>query len=121
MEEKSGLGKQGEELAVEFLVKKGFKIKHRNWRYKHKEIDIIAKDRDELVIVEVKTRSEEIYEEPWQAVTNKKIKFLADATEAYIDKYDIEEEIRFDVVSIILNERKKEINHIEDAFRPWMS
>jgi len=49
-------GKQGEELAAQFLMEKGYEILERNWRNRHKEIDIIAKDGEELVIVEVKTR-----------------------------------------------------------------
>ena len=120
MSEKNELGKKGEELATEMLVKKGFKILHRNWHYSHKEIDIVAKDKNELVIVEVKSRTEDAWEEPWQAISNKKIRFLADATEAYIEKYNIEEEVRFDVVSIVFKDSKPVIEHILNAFRPWM-
>ena len=119
-EQKNDLGKIGEEMAVENLVSKGYKILHRNWRFKHKEIDIVAMHDEYLVIVEVKARSEDFYEEPWQAVTNQKIRFLADATEAYIEKYNIENEIRFDIVSIVFKKDKPEIELIEDAFRPWM-
>ena len=50
------LGKLGEELATQFLTEKGYEILEKNWRNKHKEIDIVAKDGNELVIVEVKTR-----------------------------------------------------------------
>ena len=77
-------------------------------------------DGEFLVIVEVKSRTEDMYEEPWQAVTNRKIRFLAEATEAYIKKYNIENEVRFDVVSIVFKEGKPAIEHIENAFRPWM-
>lgn len=117
--EKQKTGNKGEELATELLVSKGFKIKHRNWRFKHKEIDIVAMHNDELVIIEVKARTEDTYEEPWQAVTNQKIRFLADATEAYIEQYDIENEVRFDVISIVFKSGVPEIEHFENAFRPW--
>ncbi len=118
--DKQALGNIGEELATELLVKKKYKILHRNWRFKHKEIDIVAFQNDELVIVEVKSRTEDTYEEPWQAVTNQKIKYLADATEAYIEKYQIENEVRFDVISIVFKNNTPKIEHIENAFRPWM-
>ena len=120
MSEKKELGNKGEELATELLVRKGYKILHRNWHFSHKEIDIVARDNNELVIVEVKSRTEETYEEPWQAVTNQKIRFLADAAEAYIEKYNIREEVRFDVVSIVFKDPKPVMEHIINAFRPWM-
>jgi len=118
--DKIALGKIGEELAIEMLASKGYKILHHNWYYNHKEIDIIALDNEWLVIVEVKTRTEDFYEEPWQAISNKKIRFLADATEAYTTKYSITNEIRFDIVSIVFKNGKPEIEHMVNAFRPWM-
>jgi putative endonuclease len=114
------LGAIGENMAIELLAGKGYKILHTNWRYNHKEIDIVCMADGYLVIVEVKTRTEDMFEEPWQAVTNRKIKFLADATEAYIEKFSIEDEVRFDVVSIVLGDGAPHIEHIENAFRPWM-
>ena len=120
MAKQQQVGNAGEEIATALLVKKGFKVLHRNWRFKHKEIDIVALHEDYLVIVEVKSRTEDTYEEPWQAVTNRKIRFLADATEAYIEKYSIDNEVRFDVVSIVFKAGKPEIEHFVDAFRPWM-
>jgi putative endonuclease len=122
MAEKDILGKKGEEIATEFLAKKGFEIKVRNWRYKNGEIDIIAIDKKELVIVEVKTRSAAIYEEPRDSISDKKIRFLVNAAEEYILETDYNGETRFDIISIKwYGEGKCEIEHIADAFYPPVS
>ncbi len=118
MSEHNELGKKGEEIALEYLANKGFKILHKNWRYKNLEIDIIAEKGEYLVIVEVKTRSNDYFERPQDAITFKKQKFLYNAAEAYVELFDIDLEIRFDIVSILITDEKTDIEHIEDAFRP---
>jgi putative endonuclease len=113
------LGRKGEDIACEYLLKKGLLIKERNWRYKNAEIDIIALDGKELVIVEVKTRSAVIYEEPIDSITNQKIRFLVNAAEEYIFEKDFNGETRFDVISIKwFGEGKYELEHYPDAFYP---
>ena len=112
------LGHTGEEIAAGFLAKKGYEILEMNWRHDHKEIDIIARDGDYLVIVEVKTRTSDGWENPKEAITNKKIRNLVDAAEAYIMLKDIMLETRFDVVTLIPHQDKWEIEHIEEAFYP---
>ena len=62
------LGKMGEDLAVELLIEKGYEILERNWRFRHNEVDIIARKDGLLVIAEVKTRSGDTYGEPYTAV-----------------------------------------------------
>jgi putative endonuclease len=122
MSKKIELGKQGEDIAFHFLLKKGFKILARNWRFHKEEIDIVAKDSEELVIVEVKTRAASIYEEPGESITPQKIRYLVNAAEAYIIEHDIDVETRFDVVSIKwYGEGKYDIDHIENAFYPPVS
>jgi putative endonuclease len=117
--DKIDLGRKGEEIACNFLLKKGYQIKERNWRYKNAEIDIIAFDGKELVIVEVKTRSAVIYEEPRDSITNQKIRFLVNATEAYIYENDFNGETRFDVISIKwFGENKFDLEHYPNAFYP---
>ncbi len=119
MAQHTDLGKKGEDLAFYYLIKKGFKISERNWRYDKAEIDIIAIHKNRLVFVEVKTRSAAIYEEPRDAISNSKIKLLTSAAEAYILEKEIDIEARFDVVFIKwYREGKYELNHIEDAFSP---
>ena len=79
MAQKNELGKKGEEIAYTYLKKLGYEIREQNWIYDHAEIDLIAFDGKELVIVEVKTRSAVIYEEPGEAVSSRKIRFLVHA------------------------------------------
>jgi putative endonuclease len=116
------LGEKGEEIAFLHLIKKGYKILERNWRYDRAEIDIVARYKNQLVIVEVKTRSAAIYEEPRDAISNQKIRFLTNAAEAYINEKDIDCETRFDVIAIKwFSEGKYELDHIEDAFTPLVN
>lgn len=119
MAQKDELGKAGEEAARRFLIKKGYDILDTNWRYRHKEIDIIAKDGNELVIVEVKTRDENRLEEPYSAVSNKKIRNLVTAANAWIQKNSIDLNTRFDVISIVFSDKDKyELKHFPEAFLP---
>lgn len=116
---KDETGKAGEKVACNFLVKKGYNILETNWRHRHKEIDIIARDGNELVIVEVKTRHENCLEEPWSAVSNKKIRNLVTAANAWIQKNHIDLDTRFDVISVVFSQNGKfEIRHFQSAFLP---
>ncbi len=120
MAQHNELGKYGEELAAQHLLKKGYQILRRNWHAGHDEIDIIAKDGDWLVIVEVKTRTSEYAGEPETAVTKTKQKSLVRAAEAFIHEIDHPGETRFDVIGILIEKGEYELNHIEDAFVPRM-
>jgi len=112
------LGKKGEELARRFLEEKGYVIIETNWRHEKDEIDIIAKEKDELVIVEVKTRSTSFFGDPEDAVGSRKEEFLIRATEAYLEENELDIDTRFDIISIILNNKEQKIRHIVDAFYP---
>lgn len=112
------LGQKGEALAVEHLRSIGYEILELNWHSYHLEIDIIARDGNELVIVEVKARGTDSYEHPSEAVSNKKIRFLINAAEAYIQEKDINFDTRFDVISIIFFGKGFELEHFKDAFYP---
>ena len=118
MAKHNDFGKLGEELAVNYLIGKGYEILERNWRNIHKEIDIIAKDGKDLVVVEVKTRQTDEYGEPDIAVTKKKQRMLIAAANAYILKNGLDAETRFDIVSIVFKDGEPVIEHIEDAFLP---
>ena len=118
MAEHNDLGKIGEELAVNYLIGKGYEILERNWRNKHKEIDIVAKDGGTLVIVEVKTRQSDGFGEPDMAVTRQKQKCLVYAANAYVFSKRLDLDIRFDIISIVFNQGNPKIDHIEDAFLP---
>ncbi|MBT3208338.1 MAG: endonuclease [Bacteroidetes bacterium] len=112
------LGAKGEEIAFFYLIKNDYKVLEKNWRFKHKEIDIIATKDNLLIIVEVKSRSNDYFEQPQDAVNRKKQKFIIDATNSYIEKFDIDMEVRFDIISVIFKDGKHKIEHIEDAFYP---
>jgi putative endonuclease len=113
------LGKRGEEIAVIYLKKEGYQIFARNWFHDHKEIDIIAKQGEEIVIVEVKTREGDYFEEPWEAVSTKKIRNLVEAADAWLIRKEIDLDTRFDVISIIFSDDVNyELTHFPGAFIP---
>ena len=118
MAEHNELGKLGEDLAVQYLTDKGYEILERNWRNIHKEIDIIAKEGEDLVIVEVKARQTDEYGEPDIAVTKRKQRMLIAAANAYILKNNLDVSTRFDIISIVFKNGEPVIEHIEDAFLP---
>ena len=114
------LGTKGEEIAANYLTHNGYKIFHKNWYYRNQEIDIIAEYKNYLVIVEVKTRtffSAEVAS-PLFAVNRKKQKLIVDAADAYVRKFNIDKDVRFDIISIIFKKDIYDIEHIEDAFYP---
>ena len=113
------LGKKGEQIAVLYLKRQGYQILERNWFYDHKEIDIIARQGDEIVIVEVKTREGDYFEEPWEAVSTKKIRNLVEVAEVWLIRKEIDLETRFDVISIIFSDDiNYELKHFPGAFIP---
>ena len=116
MNNNQDFGKLGEDLAVNYLVNKGYRILERNWRSGHKEIDIIALDGDTLVAVEVKTRKSNTYGEPDIAVGVMKQRMLIWAADAYVRFKNLDVDVRFDIISIVITDTGEHIEHIEDAF-----
>ena len=110
------MGKQGEELAVKFLRKNGYKIKVCNYKTRIGEIDIIAGDGDTLVFIEVKTRESIEYGQPFEAVNARKRKKLANVALLYLKKFDELPPCRFDVISIYMKDGIPECELIRDAF-----
>ena len=102
------------------MLDKGYDILALNWRFKKAEIDIIAQQKETLVIVEVKTRTSIDFERPQEAVTISKQRHLVRAADAYIQENEIDLECRFDVISVLILNQKVEIEHIEDAFMPLL-
>lgn len=109
-------GKTGEDLAREELLKRGYKIMETNWRFGHLEVDIIAEHDNCLCIVEVKTRSANFLVEPEFAVTKTKQSLLIRAANAFVNYKDIDKEVRFDIVSVIMTPKGNRIEVIENAF-----
>lgn len=117
MAEQQEKGNRGEDEALQYLREHGFRILNTNWRFKKEEVDIIAENDQWLVIVEVKTRSGNDYGEPQEFVSKKKQRLLIKAANAYVEKYDIQKEVRFDIIAITLYPQYK-IVHIDEAFYP---
>jgi putative endonuclease len=115
---KLSVGKSGEDIAVQFLRKKGMRILERNFRTPFGEIDIIGKIGKTVHFVEVKTRKSEKYGKPFEAVNKIKLEHIEKSAAYYIQQnkqmrdYDIE----IDVVSILMKEDGKEIEFIENVF-----
>jgi len=111
-------GKFGEDKAVEYLESKGYKIIERNYKCRFGEIDVIARDGNEFVFVEVRTFCNGNLVEPVESVFRDKRKRLLYMVERYINERDIEGECRIDLVGINLERdgEVKKIKHIEDAF-----
>ncbi len=121
MAEHNELGRLGEQLARDFLIAKGYQILEQNWVCGHKEIDIIAMDGKELVIVEVKTRRVTFLVEPEETVDKYKQRFLIWAAEAYIERNNLDVDVRFDIVAIVIDKNNEHrIDHIENAFYPML-
>jgi len=110
------LGEKGEQIAEHFLLKNNYKVLAKNWRYKNLEVDIFATQNDFLIAVEVKTRSTTFVENLNEIVTRKKQHFIIEATNAYLEKNDLDYEARFDVIFIIISNGKYHLKHIPDAY-----
>lgn len=110
------LGKLGEEMAVDFLKKNGYRILQTNFVYQKAEIDIIALKDTILAIVEVKTRSTTEFGMPQEFVNPKKIQLLVKAVNEYILQNDIDADARFDIISVYKEAKEFKIEHLEDAF-----
>ena len=120
MAEHNDVGKKGEELALDFLQKKGYIILDQNWRSGKNEIDIVMQDGPCLVIVEVKTRTSTWAGEPEVFVDRKKQRLLIRAANAYVLRKNISDEVRFDIVSVVKKTENPVITHIQDAFYPTL-
>jgi len=120
MAESHSLGQKGEDIATGYLTKQGFKILSRNWKWGKHEIDIIAEKNDMIIFVEVKTRTDDFQMHPVTAVTIEKQKSIIYAADGYLQRFKINMESRFDVITIIRKGESYQIDHIEDAFYPTL-
>lgn len=113
-------GRWGEQKAAEYLQAKGYAICHRNWRIGHRDLDITAMSEDgqTLVIAEVKTRRNTDVADPGMSVDWRKIRNLAVAANAYVRRYNVNVDVRFDLITIVGSGDDAVITHIENAFLP---
>ena len=111
---KHEIGKIGEDIATKYLANLGYKIIERNFVAKQGEIDIVAQDKKELVFIEVKTRTNNLYGKPADAVNQIKQKHLINTAKYYLYSKHLEKEfVRIDVIEVYLNEKTFKINHIK--------
>lgn len=120
MADHNDLGKTAEDLAVTHLQKNGYTILVRNFRYQKAEIDIIAEKDNLTVIIEVKARSTDAFMLPQEAVTKTKIKLLVTAANHFMEEFNRDQEVRFDIISVLPDKEKNMIvDHITDAFEAF--
>jgi putative endonuclease len=115
-------GRHCEFMARTYLEQQGYLILETNWRSGHKEVDIIAKDGEMLVIVEVKARKNEDITNAEDAVDEKKIRNLIRATHNYILLKGLDCDVRFDIITLVLDDKGEyKLKHIKDAFLPGVN
>ena len=120
MAEHNELGRRGEEVAVTFLEKKGYRIVERNWSFSGYEIDIVSEDEEFIVFIEVKTRTSSEWGNPGDAVDERRMRRMIRAASHYLKIKHIDKSARFDIIAIVGNEPHFELEHIEDAFLPFL-
>ena len=119
MAEHNDLGRWGDDVALAYLLDQGYRLLDRNWHQGHRDLDLIMQQDDTLVIVEVRTRRNNLFMDPEQTVDALKMLSLSKAANAYIRLHRISLNIRFDIVAITGTPSSDfTINHIEDAFYP---
>lgn len=115
-------GRHCEFMARTYLEQQGYLILETNWRSGHKEIDIIAKEGDTLVVVEVKARKNEDFMFAEDAVDEKKMRNLVRATHNYILMKGLDCDVRFDIITLVLDDKGEyKLKHIKDAFLPGVN
>lgn len=110
------LGIKGEQLAVNFLVKSGYTIIERNFRFDRAEVDIIALKENILAVVEVKTRNSTDFGNPQDFLKPKQIQRIIKAVDHYITTNSLSYEVRFDIIAIVKEINDFKIEHLKNAF-----
>lgn len=114
---KTAFGKLGEDIALKFLLKKGYHLLFRNWRYRHLEVDLIMQVKDCIVFIEVKTRSRP--EDVRNLFSNTKQRNLVNAADAYFKQYEPLCTFQFDLITVLIcPQQRASIVHIPEAFYP---
>lgn len=116
MAEQNDLGRDGEAVARNYLIRQGYKVMHSNWHWHHYELDIVALKDNEVIVVEVKTRSEDFLVSPEEAVDRKKIRRIVAAADAYMRYFNLSLPVRFDIITLIKSADGYKIDHLDDAF-----
>jgi putative endonuclease len=118
MNTKQATGKWGELEAIRMIKEQGMEVIEANWSFLHLEIDVVARDGEQLVIAEVKTRSSNTFGEPETFVTPAKQKKLMRAANMYLQNKHLDCEVRFDVIGILQSPQGIFKTYVKDAFTP---
>lgn len=111
-------GDLGEDAAARFLETKGFRVLHRNWRHRQWELDLVCRDRDTVVFVEVKTRGAGAMGAPGEALTRAKQARLIKAASHYLSEHGLwDEPCRFDLAAVTDTGSSLDVEHIENVFQ----
>jgi putative endonuclease len=114
------LGIFGEKIAEKYVTEKGYLILNRNFRFGKNEIDLVTEFSGKLIVIEVKTRQTAEIGEPWRSVTRAKQRQIIRVANFYIHEFNVHLETQFDVISIVHNSFRTNIEHIESAFTPGL-
>ncbi len=117
------LGSWGEDEAALLLEDEGYVILERDWKMDRRDLDIVALSPDgyTLVVIEVKTRADDVLQTPEESVDQRKMRNLALAANAYVKERQIDKPLRFDIISVLGAGRQlKDIKHFKDAFNPML-
>lgn len=112
-------GQEAESKALSFLTNKGYILLEKNYRFGKAEIDLLMKDDNILVCVEVKARSTDFFGSPESLISSKKISLLVGAVNHYIESHNVNLEVRFDVIAFTVKNQQWKCKHIENAFYAW--
>jgi putative endonuclease len=118
MDQHNTIGRIGEEIAAKHLKHHGYSLRARNWTKHKAELDIVAQKDGLLVVVEVKTRQGPIQDDARDLVPPAKRKMIIKGTQYYLEDFDLDLEVRFDVILVGMIAGNDEIQHYEDAFAP---
>ncbi|MDG2344393.1 MAG: YraN family protein [Flavobacteriales bacterium] len=114
------LGREGEKAALKFLQNNGYKLLHKNWRHKKMEIDLVVKKQNKVVFVEVKTRKNAINSLINDVVSFSQQKRIIDAAHNYIDEFNVDEDIRFDLIEVHMPNKSPKFVHHKDFTYPTL-
>lgn len=117
MGQKQLIGKYGEDLAAKYLQDHGYEILHRNWRCALGEIDLIAKDRNRYVFIEVKTRNGVGYGNPFEAITAAKVTRMRRLVAQWcFEQQVVGVKVRLDAIAVLIRSGKVAIEHLKQVF-----
>lgn len=117
MNSRQSLGRYGEDRAAIYLQDRGYVIIERNWRSRSGEIDLVARDRDRLVFVEVKTRNGSGYGHPFEAITKDKVARMRRVVAEWCQLKEVSGvKVRLDAISVLISGGRISIEHLKQVF-----